>query len=538
MWILSVNRSHDASVCLFKDGELVFHCVEERLTHTKNAIEVVHSLETISTYTKTIDYLICTNLNEKFRDPHAFYVEILLKKYGVQVGEIVSSQELHHHYHAICGFMSSPFDKAVCVIVDGAGSDLSFTSKENESIIKLELSENKLLNKILHKTVIGNNPKYPSTYGVGMAYNAITKYIGFGDHESGKTMGLAPYGAVNKKYVPLITKDGANKIYFEPYHHNHYGIVSLIYKSTETNDLSFEEKSELSYKIQTDFEKYVYNLCIKALNLSGCKNIVLSGGCFLNCVSNYKLLKKLPEDVNVHVDPLCSDVGISIGQSYASNEVFNYKEKVSFKKFNPAYNGNFLTYNYTLKDYQSERKTSPKEVSKLLSEGNIVAIAQGRAETGPRALGNRSILFDPRVKDGKEIVNRVKRREWWRPFAGTVMLEYAREWFDMNRLKESPFMCYAVDVLSNKKELIPSITHIDGTCRIQTVTSEQNKHYYDLISEFNNITGVPILFNTSFNLAGDTIVDTIEDALRTLEESEIEYLYLPDIMKLIHIPNK
>ena len=146
------------------------------------------------------------------------------------------------------------------------------------------------------------------------------------------------------------------------------------------------------------------------------------------------------------------------------------------------------------------------DVAKLISEGNIVAIAQGRGEVGPRALGNRSILFDPRVKDGKDIVNGVKNREWFRPFAGTVLKEYARDWFDMDRLDESPFMMYAVDVLSEKKDQIPSIIHIDGTCRIQTVTSEQNKNYYDLISEFYKLTGVPILFNTSFNIAGDTMV--------------------------------
>ena len=148
------------------------------------------------------------------------------------------------------------------------------------------------------------------------------------------------------------------------------------------------------------------------------------------------------------------------------------------------------------------------------------------------------MLFDPRVKDGKDIVNRVKKREYFRPFAGTVLLEHARDWFDMDRLEESPFMMYAVDVLPEKRDLIPSIVHVDGTCRIQTVTREQNKHYYDLISEFYKLTGVPILFNTSFNLAGDTMVDTIEDGLWTLRNSEIEYMYLPELNSLINIQSK
>ena len=135
-------------------------------------------------------------------------------------------------------------------------------------------------------------------------------------------------------------------------------------------------------------------------------------------------------------------------------------------------------------------------------------------------------------------MNRVKKREYFRPFAGTVLLEYARDWFDMDRLEESPFMMYAVDVLPEKRDLIPSIVHVDGTCRIQTVTREQNKHYYDLILEFYKLTGIPILFNTSFNLAGDTMVDTIEDGLWTLRNSEIEYMYLPELNSLINIQSK
>ena len=182
-----------------------------------------------------------------------------------------------------------------------------------------------------------------------------------------------------------------------------------------------------------------------------------------------------------------------------------------------------------------EYDAEPENIAEIISLGNIVAIAQGRSEIGPRALGNRSILFDPRNPKGKEIVNQVKKREYFRPFAGTVLKEYAKEWFDMDKLDESPFMMYAVDVLPEKKDQIPSIIHVDGTCRIQTVTSEQNKNYYDLISEFYKLTGVPILFNTSFNLAGDTMVETIDDAFYTLRNSQINYMYLPEIGKLIQI---
>jgi carbamoyltransferase len=142
-------------------------------------------------------------------------------------------------------------------------------------------------------------------------------------------------------------------------------------------------------------------------------------------------------------------------------------------------------------------------------------------------------LFDPTVQDGKAIVNEVKRREWFRPFAGSVMAEHAGDWFDFRTRTDSPFMMYAVDVKEDKQALIPAITHVDGTCRIQTVTQEQNPHYYDLISEFNKIKNVPILFNTSFNLAGDPLVETVKQALETLAKSDLKYMWLPELGKLI-----
>ena len=180
-----------------------------------------------------------------------------------------------------------------------------------------------------------------------------------------------------------------------------------------------------------------------------------------------------------------------------------------------------------------KKKVTHSDIAKLISEKNIVCIFQGRSEVGPRALGNRSILYDPTDPNGKDFVNKVKKREWFRPFAGTVLLEKSNEYFDMAGLEESPFMMYAMDVWPDKQDKIPNITHIDGTCRVQTLTKKQNPHYYKLIQEFEKITGVPILFNTSFNLAGDPLVETIEDALETLLKSELKYLYLPELEMLL-----
>jgi|TARA_R100001163_G_scaffold65129_2_gene61253 carbamoyltransferase len=171
--------------------------------------------------------------------------------------------------------------------------------------------------------------------------------------------------------------------------------------------------------------------------------------------------------------------------------------------------------------------TDKNEAVKQILNQQIVAIFQNSSEYGPRGLGNRSLLFDPRNKNGKDIVNKIKKREWFRPFAGTVLLENAHDWFDMGTIKESPYMSYAIPVKEEKKSIIPAITHVDGTCRVQTVTKEQNKKFYEIIKLFYEKTNVPILFNTSFNLAGETLVETKEDAINTLNTSDINYLYIP-----------
>ena len=171
----------------------------------------------------------------------------------------------------------------------------------------------------------------------------------------------------------------------------------------------------------------------------------------------------------------------------------------------------------------------------LIDHEQIVAIFQNGSEWGPRALGNRSRLFDPRHPEAKQIVNSIKRREDYRPFAGSIMLEHADEYFEMLQLKESPWMSFAIKAKEKAYEDIPSLVHTDGTCRIQTVTEEQNPNYYNLIKGFYERTGVPIIFNTSFNLGGEALVQTIYDAIETCQNSEINQLYIPEDQEL-HIP--
>ena len=191
----------------------------------------------------------------------------------------------------------------------------------------------------------------------------------------------------------------------------------------------------------------------------------------------------------------------------------------------------YLGPTYDLQDIEGDTVTS-YQVAQLLADRNSVAIFQGRSEAGPRALGNRSILFDPRDPEGKDKINLIKRRESFRPFAGSVLLPHAHKWFDMAGLVESPYMMYAVDALPHTYDKIPAVLHIDKTCRVQTVDMKDNLNYYQLIDAFYQITDVPMLFNTSFNMAGEPLVETPEDAIRTFEDSSIDYLYFPEVHKL------
>ncbi len=170
----------------------------------------------------------------------------------------------------------------------------------------------------------------------------------------------------------------------------------------------------------------------------------------------------------------------------------------------------------------------------IILDQKPLVLFQGKSEMGPRALGNRSILFDPRNKNAKDIVNDFKKREWWRPLAGTILLEHVHDWFDIATLKESPHMSFAVDAKQKAVQKIPSIIHVDNTCRIQTVTEEQNLNFYNLIKQFYNKTEVPVLLNTSFNLAGFPIVETLEQAQYVCNVSNFKYLYLPKADCKVH----
>ena len=355
-------------------------------------------------------------------------------------------------------------------------------------------------------------------------------------------MGLAPYGKPNPDIPPIFLgpegKRLSNRNLFTPNYPNGAFIDKVANPVLDTDNLDM--KKDLAYAVQMATQEEMIRLIHDAVKRTGEKNVVIAGGYGLNCVANYEYRKHLPEGVNLYVEPISHDGGTCIGAARLIYHKITGDKTVRKQKtiyYGPNYfENNGGNYKINLDSNETIKDVTKSDIVDLLLQGKIVCMYQGRSEAGPRALGNRSILFDPRVKNGKDIVNEVKRREWFRPFAGTILLEHLHEWFDMRGLEETPHMMYAVNCQPGVEEKIPSIIHVDGTCRIQSVTIEQNPHYYELISKFNEKTGVPILFNTSFNLGGEPLVETVDDALRTLRYSGLEYLYFPEIGKLVHIP--
>jgi carbamoyltransferase len=471
---------------------------------------------------------------------------------------------LHHLGHAASTFYGSGFETAAAVIVDGAGSlhveqrgETGQLAQGYETETIYHCSYPHEFNAVYkrYSDGDGNSMRYDNgiqefdgSVTITKSYEAVSYYLGFGFIEAGKTMGLAPYGEHDENIPDFFVNGKGNKNLLIP----RYPAGALIDEDRFLYLKRYVDPAEwhrdfnlvrdvdknLAWHVQRDTEQQMFDLIQKAIDITGETNIVISGGYGLNCVANYKYLKKFP-DIKFYIDPVSHDGGTAIG--LARYAWYQQSKSLDSKKLKSVYLGTPPDYSQLDKLVQSTPITikdiTATEVADILTQGQIVSLFHGCSEGGPRALGNRSILFDPRNPQGKEIVNRVKMREWFRPFAGSVLLEDANEWFDMAGLEESPFMMYAVDVRPDKVDQIPAVTHVDNTCRVQTVCKEDNLHYYDLILQFKKLTGVPVLFNTSFNLAGQPLVETLFDALLTLFNSEIEYLYLPDIGKLI-VKNK
>ena len=557
MNILAINPGHNGSAALLVDGEIKFYIEEERLSRNKydgNPFRGI--LEAIKC---GVDVLVLGGTSPQFpqlpwtgEDPYS----ALVRKFNPAV-QVINAGHIHHMGHAAAAFYNSGFDDAAAVIVDGSGTrqEIQFDEQgnknsgfETETIFNCDYEEGI---KAVFQSFGGNydtnlaiseNIEMDSAVTIVKAYEAVSDYLGFGFIEAGKTMGLAPYGKPDENIPALFHNGRGNRNVLLPnYPAGAYVDASRnpYLQKKDPRQIWHNDPSQvtdvaknLAWAVQDETQTLVGDLIEKAVAITGKKNIVIAGGYGLNCVANYYYKKRFP-DLNIYVDPISHDGGTAIGLAQLAHHTET--KDTTKRPLKTLYLGPERKESYDFGDIETT-EVKPADVAKLISEKNIVALYQGRSEAGPRALGNRSILYDPTDPNGKDTVNKVKGREWFRPFAGSMMQEHFEEWFETYGMEESPFMMYAMDFKLEKHGECPAITHVDGTCRIQTVTKEQNETYHTLIDEFRKITGVPILFNTSFNLAGEPLVETLEDAMKTIKNSDINYLYLPEMGKLVHYP--
>jgi carbamoyltransferase len=460
MIILGINEtSHDASISLIKDGEILFAGHAERYSKQKNDWYVNN-------------HLVKDALSYGKPDHIAYYEKPFLKasrlflkggagewKPRFNLPEVPRKSFSHHYSHACAGYYTSSFNDAVIVVLDAIGEYNTSTIwvGENENI-KLKYKQN-----------------YPVSFG--LFYSAFTQLIGLmPNQEEYIMMGMAAYGDWKKYYIkvdeyfPSINKQSYN------FHKgiNDWGSIQ-----------SEQDKFDIAAAVQVVYEQRLNEFMRMAKSITRKENLVFMGGCALNSSANTHLWK-IFKDIWIMPNP--GDAGSSLGAAAAL-----YGKHVQWKT---PYLGYDMGGEYPIDDI----------LNGILNDG-IVAVASGKAEYGPRALGNRSILADPRDPNIKNKVNLIKQREPFRPFAPVVLAEHANKWFDMDF--ESPYMQYTVKCLQPNK--IPSVVHADGTSRVQTVTSEQHPGLYKVIHKFYLQTGVPVLLNTSLNIKGQPLLNDEQD---------------------------
>lgn len=556
MYILGIScYYHDSAACVLKDGKVIAAVEEERFSRKKfddefpkNAIDYCmqeagiksKELDCVAFYDKSVlkferllDNFIAMapkglgsflDVIPKWLHKRIWLKEEIKKHLDGFKGKIIFPE--HHLSHAAYSFFTSSFTQAAILTVDGVGewTTTSFGFAQDASI------------KLVHDL------RWP--HSLGMFYSAFTYYLGFKVNEGEyKLMGLSAYG--EPKYYDLIIKelldvkdDGSFQLNMK-YFAFPYDKVMINQKFQHLFGLQVrKEDSEFNqqhFDIAASTQLVLEDILLKMVNYiyekTHQKNLCLGGGVALNGVANSRILKEGPF-TQIFIPPSPGDAGSAVGcalyayYSHFKKEWIPQKDEVNVSNnvyIGPHYSNDeiktFLDSKNIHYDFL-EREELLKKTAKLIESQNVVGWYQGRMEWGPRALGNRSILADPRNPKMKDILNeKIKHRESFRPFAPSILEEYAFEYFDLE--VTSPYMLLVANV--KKPDVIPAITHVDGTGRLQTVSKKSNPLYYDLISEFHKLTGVPVLVNTSMNVRGEPIVNTPEQAYAMLLKTEMDY---------------
>lgn len=523
MKILGIHKDpwHDTGAAVIRDdgdGPRYVHVAEERLDRVKNSrafpersIEACLAAAGISSV-EDLDLVVMDHIRDgadwrrdHFRQPCR--TDVFLADVPPDRLRVIN----HHLAHACSAFYSSPFPQAAVLVVDGRGSNDETQSLWRAGPRGLEL--------VSHTTCIG----------IGLLYAAVTQAIGFGLLQEGKTMGLAPYGGENSRIFEFphvfegVVTDYAGFCA--------WGSYDILVPHSPLD--SFEAKAQAAWEVQDECEQAMLHLARHAREATGEEYLCISGGVGLNSVANYKVLQSgIFRDV--FVNPACSDTGIALGAALYGYHVegkADHRCAGISPYIGPVYDQGRIDRALAGTGLTVLHDDAIRQATRLLVGDAILGCFHGGSEMGPRALGNRSILVNPLIADNKDRLNkRVKHREHFRPFAPAVLVERVSEYFELDR--PCPHMLMVAVIRPEKRSLIPAVTHVDGTGRLQTVAKEDNPVFYSLIEAFGQKTGVPVLLNTSFNVNGEPIVETPEDAVRCFLGTEIDALLIGERLVL------
>ncbi len=563
MYILGISCFyHDSSACLLKEGIIVAAAQEERFTRKKHDTSfpinsIKYCLESQKITIAQIDYIgfyekpflkfervlhqhlemfplslktflssLPSWINEKLRVP-----KIIKKKLGYKKDVLFIE---HHLAHAASSFLASPFKKAAILTVDGVGEWTTTTYGLGED------KEITLLKEI----------KFP--HSLGLLYSAITAYLGFSVNNSEyKVMGLSPYGIMDKnkneyysklKQLIDLKEDGSYRLdlsYFVYYYKDRMPsqkICELFGGPIREKESELTQRhKDIAAALQMLYEEVLFKMLNHLYQETKCDHLILSGGCGLNSVANGKILRNTSFK-KIWIQPDAGDGGASIGAAlYIYNTILGKERKYVLKEafLGPEYTASeiktFLDQNgIKYSKFQNDKELIQK-TAKLINENNVIGWFQGRMEWGPRALGCRSILSNASNPQMQDILNlKVKHREKFRPFAPVVCEDDALDFFECDQPVPDPtdFMLMVYPIVKSKRKLIPAVTHVDGSGRLQSIRRAQNPRYYDLIKEFGKLSGVPILINTSFNIRGEPIVCSPYDAYKCMMGTGIDCLVM------------
>jgi carbamoyltransferase len=544
---LGIHVGHDRGVALVKDGMLIGAIAQERIDRIKYSPSTLIPFACIDALLEYHDICIhdiqCIGLTfaaVKMHNLTKYYHDALSEYYVMKNIKLIPVP--HHLAHAEAVYCTSDFDKALILIADGGG-DIVGEKEESESVFlgignEVHLLERRLQSYTVHNLSRKQFHIYPfmnSDYhhhqvSLAKKYEQVTYTIGFGQGEAGKTMGLAAYGTSMLDFENINISSIDFDLRLDYILQQVY--ANYLYSGEKYYSFINDQRTNIARTVQDYIETVLIKLVRYITQKYQIINLCLGGGLFLNCIANHKILEQV-QGIHTHICPASGDDGQAIGAAFAAyKEVFHANDICRTSSVLPylgiSHNNNKIRSSLDsrkLEYAEYDSSSLAKILARELYNNKIIGILQGRSEIGPRALGHRSILANPTWTGMKDHLNeKVKHRESFRPFAPIVAEEKQFHFFELKAA--SPYMLLAPGVKEDFRIKLPAITHIDGTARVQSISKSNNEFLHLVLTEFEKLSGVPILLNTSFNDSGKPIVECPEDAIKTFLTTEIDMLVL------------